>query len=263
MADFSAAFSSVPPVTRTILIGLAVVTFPCLLGLTSPASVALLWRRVTHGYEIWRLLTCFFFGGGGFPLLYDFFLIYRNSSSMETDTYHANTAEYAWLHVMMATFILIFNMFIGLPFLFRPLLHAQTYVWCRVNPTVKVSIFGLLTIPTSLYPVALIVLDLLTGGPPKAIGGVMGLLAGHLWWFLSTYVPLYAPSHLRHKNPLATPRFFKSWFLNNNTNRRTFQTAGTSMQAQTSFATSSSRSEAAQEARHRWGGGQQLGGSTL
>lgn len=33
----------------------------------------------------------------------------------------------------------------------------------------------------SVYPVALIVLDLLTGGTPKAIGGVMGLLAGHLW----------------------------------------------------------------------------------
>jgi hypothetical protein len=29
------------------------------------------------------------------------------------------------------------------------LLHAQTYIWCRANPTLKVSIFGLLTIPTS------------------------------------------------------------------------------------------------------------------
>lgn len=64
------------------------------------------------------------------------------------------------------------------------------------------SIFGLITLPTSrayethtrprlnlagcmltvtVYPFALIVLDVLTGGPGKAMGGIIGLLAGHLW----------------------------------------------------------------------------------
>jgi hypothetical protein len=43
----------------------------------------------------------------------------------------------------------IFNIPFDFPFLFRPLLHAQNYLWCRANPTLKVSIFGLLTIPTS------------------------------------------------------------------------------------------------------------------
>ncbi|ODN79416.1 hypothetical protein L202_03407 [Cryptococcus amylolentus CBS 6039] len=131
---------------------------------------------------------------------------------METLTYRSDTAEYAWLHIMLSVFIILFNIPIGLPFLFRPLLLAQTYVWCRVNPTVRVSIFGLFTLPTSLYPPALILLDLLTGGPAKALGGIVGLLAGHLWWFLFTYLPSHAPSHLRRANPLATPLFFKRQF---------------------------------------------------
>ena len=38
-------------------------------------------RRLT--LQIWRPFTGFFYGGGGFPLLYDFFLIYRNSSALE------------------------------------------------------------------------------------------------------------------------------------------------------------------------------------
>lgn len=88
----------------------------------------------------------------------------------------------------------VMNVPFGFPFLFRPLLHAQTYTWCRANPTIKISIFGLLTIPTSctygdalvplklaVYPFALVVLDVITGGPDKALGGLIGLLSGHLW----------------------------------------------------------------------------------
>ncbi len=36
--------------------------------------------------QIWRPWSTFFMGGGGFPLIYDVFLIYRNSSSLEKDT---------------------------------------------------------------------------------------------------------------------------------------------------------------------------------
>ncbi|KAK8847622.1 hypothetical protein IAR55_005481 [Kwoniella newhampshirensis] len=259
MADFSAAYNSIPPVTRSLLVGTALVTFPCLLGTTSPASVALVWKRVTTSYQIWRPVSCFFFGGGGFPLLYDFFLIYRNSSAMERDTYRNDTAEYAWLHVMLATFILVFNIPLGLPFLFRSLLHAQTYVWCRSNPTVKVSIFGLITIPTSLYPPALILLDLLTGGPMKASGGVIGVLAGHLWWFLATYLPLHAPTHLRRSNPLAPPSFFRGLFAP--TSRSTFAVPGRTW-VQTPAATTA-RPSPTEAVRHRWGGGQRLGGESL
>ncbi|WVQ98287.1 hypothetical protein IAU59_005410 [Kwoniella sp. CBS 9459] len=259
MADISLALKAIPPVTRTLLLGTGLITVPCLLRLISPASVAIIWPMVTKRYEIWRIVTSFFYGGAGFPLLYDVFLIYRNSSSMERDLYLNDTAEYAWLHIMLAAFILLFNTLIGLPFLFRPLLHAQTYVWCRANPTVKVSIFGLLTIPTSLYPPALIVLDLLTGGPTKALGGITGVLAGHLWWFISTYLPLYAPTHLRRPNPLGTPLRFRSLFApsatTNSSGVRAYRPEGSS--------SATSNTEAAAAVRHRWGGGQRLGGAPL
>ncbi|OCF33817.1 derlin-2/3 [Kwoniella heveanensis CBS 569] len=260
MADISSALNAIPPVTRTLLLGTGLITVPCLLRLMSPASVAIIWPLVTKRYEVWRTVTAFFYGGSGFPLLYDVFLIYRNSSSMERDLYRNDTAEYAWLHVMLSAFILVLNIIIGLPFLFRPLLHAQTYVWCRANPTIKVSIFGLLTIPTSLYPPALIILDLLTGGPMKALGGVMGVLAGHLWWFISSYLPLYAPTHLRRPNPLGTPRRFRNLF----TPSGNPQLAGVRAYRSEGSTSATSRSAAAAAVRHRWGGGgQRLGGDPL
>ncbi|WWC68175.1 uncharacterized protein I206_102098 [Kwoniella pini CBS 10737] len=258
MADFASVFNAVPPVTRSLLIATAVVTFPCLLGIVSPAMVALVWPKVIGRFEIWRPITSFFFGGSGFPLLYDFFLIYRNSSAMERDVYRNNTAEYAWLHIMLGLFITIFNSLVGLPFLFRPLLHAQTYVWCRANPTLKVSIFGLLTIPTSLYPPALIVLDLLTGGPMKALGGVLGLLSGHLWWFIATYLPTFAPTHLRRPNPLAPPIWFCRLF-----GQPPAQRTGYKSFTPEARSTATAATDPVAAVRHRWGGGQRLGGTSL
>lgn len=74
------------------------------------------------------------------------------------------TAEYAWANIMIAVFIMvrdhlydansshhplpqIINIPFEFPFLFRSLLHAQNYLWCRANPTMKISLFGLLSIP--------------------------------------------------------------------------------------------------------------------
>ncbi|EIW71044.1 hypothetical protein TREMEDRAFT_59988 [Tremella mesenterica DSM 1558] len=261
MADFSAVYNSVPPVTRTLLLATVIITGPCLLQIIRPVDVAFIWWRITRRWEVWRLVTSFFYGGGGFPFLYDLFLIYRNSSALERNVYMSNTAEYAWMHVMLATFILIFNIPLEFPFFFRSLLHAQTYLWCRANPTTKVSIFGLLTIPTSLYPPALIVLDLLTGGPMKAISGLLGLFAGHLWWFLSSYLPVHAPVRLRRPNPLSTPNRFRSLFSSSSRPR----TSGGYTVTPPTRGTTTARpvQDAAEAVRHRWGGGSRLGGEPL
>jgi Derlin-2/3 len=37
---------------------------------------------------------------------------------------------------------------------------------------------------SSVYPFALILLDLITGGTGKALGGIVGLIAGHLWFVI-------------------------------------------------------------------------------
>ncbi|KAJ9108027.1 hypothetical protein QFC20_003596 [Naganishia adeliensis] len=128
MADIQSLIRQVPPVTRFMLVSTALVTFPVLLQMISPGQVYLSWPHMRYKYEIWRPWTAFFFGGSGFPLIYDFFLIYRNGSSLEKDTYFGRTAEYAWANVVIAVFIM-------------------NYLWCRANPTMKISLFGLLNIP--------------------------------------------------------------------------------------------------------------------
>lgn len=49
-------------------------------------SLGISLNELSGSTQIYRPLTAFFFGGKGFPLLYDFFLIYRNSSALEKET---------------------------------------------------------------------------------------------------------------------------------------------------------------------------------
>ncbi|GHJ90234.1 hypothetical protein NliqN6_6636 [Naganishia liquefaciens] len=212
MADIQSLIREVPPVTRFMLVSTAVVTFPVLLKIVSPAQVYLSWPHMRYKYEIWRPWSAFFFGGSGFPLIYDFFLIYRNGTSLEKETYFGATADYAWANIMIAVFIMIINIPFEFPFLFRSLLHAQNYLWCRANPTMKISLFGLLTIPVPYYPASLIVLDLVLGGPGKGIAGAIGMFAGHTWWFLHDYLPSHPSPRTRRRNPLSTPHWFARLF---------------------------------------------------
>lgn len=45
------------------------------------------------------MCSCFFYGGGGIPFIFDTFLLYRNSNDLETRHFMGRTAEYGQLHL--------------------------------------------------------------------------------------------------------------------------------------------------------------------
>ena len=52
---------------------------------------------ITKNWEIWRLVTGFGFGGSGIGLLFDTFLLYRNSVDLEERHFQGRTASYSKL----------------------------------------------------------------------------------------------------------------------------------------------------------------------
>lgn len=87
----------IPPVTRSIIGGVLLVTIPILLHLTSAYPIVFVPRRITTNFELWRIVTPFLYGGGGIAFLFDMFLIFRNSSDLEERHFGGRTAEYgAW-----------------------------------------------------------------------------------------------------------------------------------------------------------------------
>lgn len=75
------------------------------------------------------------------------------------------------------------------PFPLKPLLIALIHLWARANTTTKVSLFGLISIPSTLYPPALLALDFVQGGPELFYSGLTGLLVAHAYWFATEGLP--------------------------------------------------------------------------
>jgi hypothetical protein len=71
-----------------------------------------------------------------------------------------------------------------------PLIIAIVYVSCASAPrNARTSIFGLFTVPTRLYPYAVVLLSLIGEGPRGAARALAGALVGHLWWCVAPTAP--------------------------------------------------------------------------
>ncbi|WOO76960.1 Derlin-2 [Vanrija pseudolonga] len=208
---------------------------------------------------IWRPFTAFFFGGKGFPFLMNTMNLYQTSLALEKKTLFDRPA-YVWTLLMLGTFILVLDAAtVNMGILSHPLRNALIYIWCKEFPGTKMSIFGLVSVPTRLYPLVLAGLDFVLLGMSGFYAGLIGIIAGHLWWFISTYLPLHAPARLRRPNALGTPRWFRRLFVGSGSSTAGRTTSFSGGITATDYRDNQAGSAAA-AVRHRWGSGQRLGG---
>ncbi|KAI5476181.1 hypothetical protein MNV49_000342 [Pseudohyphozyma bogoriensis] len=182
-------FKSLPPVTRTVLLGAVLTTGPVLLALTDLYPIVFIPNRVFGKAEIWRLVTPFLYAGGGIPLIFDLFLLYRNLNDLEERHFQRRTADTAWMMMLVCSMIMAINYPLRNPLFFRALLLGLTHLWAQTNPTNKVSLFGLITMPAPYFPFALLGIDLVKGGPGAALFGFTGVAAAHVYYFLAEIYP--------------------------------------------------------------------------
>lgn len=81
--DAKSWFLSVPIVTRIILSSTISTSIAAAIGIVSPTSLILIPEKVMS-FELWRLVTCFFYGQLGFPFLMNLYFLYLNSLQLET-----------------------------------------------------------------------------------------------------------------------------------------------------------------------------------
>jgi len=102
----------------------------------------------------------------------------------------------------------------------HPLILAFAYTFSQDNPNANVSIF-ILTFPAKYLPAALLALTLVMDGPYAALLEVTGLIAAHLYDFLTRIWPTFGGG----TNYIFTPDFVKRWFGGNVPQRRSYGTA--------------------------------------
>ncbi|KAM3270361.1 derlin-1 [Capsicum chacoense] len=194
-------YKSLPPISKAYGTACLLFTVACQLGLYHPVDIALLYELVFSNFQVWRLITNFFFLGTfsinfGIRLL----MIARYGVQLESGPFQRRTADFLWMMIFGALTLLALSAisFFRSPFLGISLVFMLLYVWSREFPSANINIYGLVTLKAFYLPWAMLGLDVIFGSP--IMPDLLGIVAGHLYYFLTVLHPLATG-----KNFLKTP----------------------------------------------------------
>ncbi|KAG7984158.1 hypothetical protein I3843_04G144300 [Carya illinoinensis] len=184
-------YKSLPPITKAYGTLCLLTTTAYQFGLVDPRYIALFYKPVFTQFQVWRLITNFFFLGKfsinfGIRLL----MIARYGVQLEKVPFNRRTADFLWMMIFGAFSLLVLA---AIPIFWTPLLGVSLvfmllYVWSREFPNAQISIYGLVTLKAFYLPWAMLALDVIFGSP--IIPDLLGIIAGHLYYFLTVLHPL-------------------------------------------------------------------------
>ncbi|GKV17533.1 hypothetical protein SLEP1_g28026 [Rubroshorea leprosula] len=181
------------------------------LGLYDYENIALFYEDVFKHFQVWRLITNFFFLG---PFSVTFavrlILIAKYGVSLERGPFDKRTADYVWMFMVGALSLLVMC---AIPMLWYPfnggsIVYMILYVWSRELPNARITFYNLVTLKGFYLPWAMLVLDLLFGDSLKT--GIRGIIAGHLYYFLTVLHPL-SGGRFMLKTPLWVHKLAARW----------------------------------------------------
>ncbi|WWC88404.1 uncharacterized protein L201_003315 [Kwoniella dendrophila CBS 6074] len=205
--------TDIPPVTRVWVAASLATSVLVECQVIAPLQLYFSWKAAIGNGQVWRLITTFlYFGPLSLDLAFHMFFIMRYSRLLEENSFSNKRADYVWLLFLCCVFLLIISPLLTMPFLSSSLAFALVYIWSRRNPSIKMSLFGVITITAPYLPLCLVAFSwLLQGGFQAAIGDIIGILAGHTYVFLQDYWPREMWS-TTGKGEIQTPALVKRLF---------------------------------------------------
>lgn len=196
-------YKSLPPITKAYGTACFLVTVACTLGLLHPGQIAYIPYLAFWNLQVWRLITSFFFLGKfsinfGIRLL----MVARYGVQLESGSFQRRTADFLWMMLFGALTLLVLSIipYLWSPFLGISLVFMLLYLWSREYPNATINIYGLVNLKAFYFPWAMLCLDVIFGSP--IVPDLLGIIAGHLYYFLTVLHPLAGG-----KNILKTPIF--------------------------------------------------------
>ncbi|QIW98668.1 hypothetical protein AMS68_004186 [Peltaster fructicola] len=221
------AFWAAPPVSRTLTLAAVVLSVPTHMGLISPYYVVWITRNVFTFKtvpEVWRFVTSFLLTGSQLSLILDPYFLYTYGSQLEMGSaqFSAPGDFFVYVVFLAVTILLSCGLYLGGGTFLSPLSLALAYTWSVENKDRQVTYF-IVTFSAKYLPYAMLLLTFVMASPGAALLQGTGLLAAHLYLFLTKIWP----EHGGGKNPIFTPQFVRAWFAGPGgaPSRRTYGTA--------------------------------------
>ncbi|MCJ1466911.1 hypothetical protein MMC07_005533 [Pseudocyphellaria aurata] len=159
--------------------------------------------------EIWRLATPFWLTGGGLSILFDTYFLWTYSSALEKDSPRFNRPGdfFTYIFFLEVFILLTAGGIFRYPVFLSALVLGLAYTYSQDNKGKKARFF-IVTFNVIWLPWAMLLLTLVMGGPRAAMIQGTGLLAAHLYDFLTRLYPTFGGG----RNYIFTPEFVKRWF---------------------------------------------------
>ncbi|GLT72222.1 hypothetical protein SLA2020_441760, partial [Shorea laevis] len=202
MSTPSEYYRSLPPVSKIYGVACLMTTSAFHLGLYNPNNIALKYGLVIKRFQVWRLVTNFFFlGPFSLPFAFHLLMIARYGVSLERGPFDKRTADYVWMLFFGALSLLVMAAvpYLSSPFMGGSLVFMMIYVWSREFPNARINFYGLVSLKGFYLPWVMLALDLLLGNP--LMPDILGMVAGHLYYFLTVLHPLAGGKYV-FKTPL-------------------------------------------------------------
>ncbi|KAF2115074.1 Der1-like family-domain-containing protein [Lophiotrema nucula] len=205
-------FWTLPPVSRTITAGAVVVSalgYSGMINLFYYVFIQQYIFTVSMIPQVWRLVTAFLITGPKFGILMDPYFLYQYGSGLETESSRfPQPGDFFIYTCFVASAITILA---GLVLQSGTFLHALSlayaYTYAQDNPTRRVSFF-IIQFDAKYLPFAMILVSFVMGGPGSALTQTTGLVAAHLYDFLTRIWPTFGGG----RNYIFTPAIVKQWF---------------------------------------------------
>ncbi|KAL4890409.1 Der1-like family-domain-containing protein [Aspergillus ambiguus] len=216
-------FWSAPPVSRTLtalaFCQSALVYGGLLSGYHTAFLPRLLFRLLP---QAWRLITPFLLTRPSMAFVFDLYFLYTYSSRLESNSPRFTGPGDFFTYVIFVASVILLTagcVFNGV-FFTHALILAFVYTFAQDNRGSKASFF-MIRMPIEFLPWAMLVFTLVAYGCPAACNESMGIVAAHLYDFLTRIYPTFGGG----RNYITTPAFVRRLF--STTSRGTSRGYGT------------------------------------
>ena len=124
---------------------------------------------------------------------------YGTACVFATAAYHLGLYRLPYIALIYEDVFYRFQSLSAIPFLWDPFLAVSlvfmlVYVWSREFPNAQINIYGLVQLKAFYLPWAMLALDVIFGSPLTA--DLLGIIAGHLYYFLTVLHPLASGKYI-------------------------------------------------------------------
>ncbi|RVW79256.1 Derlin-1 [Vitis vinifera] len=118
-------------------------------------------------------------------------MIARYGVQLEKGVFERRTADFLWMMIFGALTLLVLSAIplLWTPFLGVSLVFMLLYVWSREFPNAQINLYGLVQLKAFYFPWAMLALDVIFGS--QILPDLLGIVAGHLYYFLTVLHPLF------------------------------------------------------------------------